>query len=181
MTSTLPERLRPPALTASWSSVAASAALAVGLLVGYFVLAAGIIAGMGLLAVEALTRPGTAAIGGKLGLVTGLVALAVLRAAFLVERRGDDAPDGVLVSRQDEPELWALVDEVSAELGVPAPDDLRLVEDANAFVHQDTRLLGLVGGRRSAAHGHRPAAAARAHRRPAAGGRRPRAGPLRRR
>lgn len=28
------------------------------------------------------------------------------------------------------------------------PDDLRLVEDVNAFVHQDTRLLGLVGGRR---------------------------------
>lgn len=66
----------------------------------------------------------------------------------MVERRGDDAPDGVLVTRQDEPELWALVDEVSIELGVPAPDDLRLVADVNAFVHQDTRLLGLVGGRR---------------------------------
>ncbi len=125
-----------------------SAALAVGMLLGYFVLAVALVAGLGFLAFEAVTRPGTAAIGGKLGLITGLVAVAVLRAAFVVERRGDEAQDGVLVWRQDEPELWALVDEVSAELGVQAPDDLRLVEDVNAFVHQDTRLLGLVGGRR---------------------------------
>ena len=149
--STLPDRVHapaPPPLTVSRSSVAASAALAVAMLVGYFVLAAAIVAGLGLLAFEAVTRPGAAAIGAKLGLVAGVVAVAVLRAAFLVERRGDDAPDGVLVSRQDEPELWALIDEVSAELGVRPPDDLRLVDDANAFVHQDTRLLGLVGGRR---------------------------------
>jgi Zn-dependent protease with chaperone function len=149
--STLPDRLHAPAqpaLTASRSSVAWSAALAVGMLLGYFVLAVALVAGLGFLAFEAVTRPGTAAIGGKLGLITGLVAVAVLRAAFVVERRGDEAQDGVLVSRQDEPELWALVDEVSAELGVQAPDDLRLVEDVNAFVHQDTRLLGLVGGRR---------------------------------
>jgi Zn-dependent protease with chaperone function len=149
--STLPDRRHAPvqpALTASRSSVAWSAALAVGMLVGYFVLAVALVAGLGWLAFEAVTGPGTAAIGGKLGLVTGVVAVAVLRAAFVVERRGQDAQDGVLVSRQDEPELWALIDEVSAELGVPAPDDLRLVEDVNAFVHQDTRLLGLVGGRR---------------------------------
>ena len=149
--STLPDRLHAPAqpvLTASRSGVATSAALAVAMLVGWFVLAAAIVAGLAFLAVEAVTRAGTAALGGKLGLVAGLVAVAVLRAAFVVERRGDDAQDGVLVSRQEEPELWALIDEVSAELGVSAPDDLRLVEDANAFVHQDTRLLGLVGGRR---------------------------------
>jgi Zn-dependent protease with chaperone function len=118
------------------------------MLVGYFVLAVALVVGLGLLALKAVKQAGTAAIGLKLGLIAGVVAVAVLRAAFVVERRGDDAPDGVLVSRQDEPELWALVDEVSAELGVQAPDDLRLVEDANAFVHQDTRLLGLVGGRR---------------------------------
>jgi len=148
--STVPDHLPAPlpALTASRGSVAWSAALAVGMLVGYFVLAVALVAGLGWLAFEALTGPGTAALGGKLGLITGVVAVAVLRAAFVVERRGEDAPDGVLVSRQDEPELWALIDEVSAELGVPAPDDLRLVEDVNAFVHQDTRLLGLVGGRR---------------------------------
>ena len=149
--STLPDHLQPhvqPAFAGSRGSVAGSAALAIAVLVGYFVLAAGLVAGLGLLALEAVTRSGTAAVGVKLGLLTGVVAVAVLRAAFVVERRGDGAPDGVLVSRQDEPELWALVDEVSADLDVPAPDDLRLVEDANAFVHQDTRLLGLVGGRR---------------------------------
>ncbi len=118
--STLPDRLHAPAqpaLTASRSSVAWSAALAVGMLPGYFVLAVALVAGLGFLAFEAVTRPGTAAIGGKLGLITGLVAVAVLRAAFVVERRGDEAQDGVLVSRQDEPELWALVDEVSASSG----------------------------------------------------------------
>jgi nitrate reductase NapE component len=143
---TLPDHLHPPALTAARGSVALSAMLAVGMLVGWFVLAVALVAGLGFLAFQAVTGPGTAAVGAKFGVITAVVAVAVLRAAFVVERRGDDAPSGVLVSRQDEPELWALVEEVSAELGVPAPDDLRLVEDVNAFVHQDTRLLGLVGG-----------------------------------
>ena len=147
--STLQDRpLAPRVLTASRRSVAWSAALAVGMLVGYFVLAVALVTGLGFLAFQAMTGPGTAAVGVKFGVITAVLAVAVLRAAFVVERRGDDGPSGVLVSRQDEPELWALVDEVSAELGVQRPDDLRLVEDVNAFVHQDTRLLGLVGGRR---------------------------------
>jgi Zn-dependent protease with chaperone function len=137
-----------PALTAARGSIAVSAGLAVGMLVGYFALALALVAGLGLLTFHVVTGPGTAAVGAKLGVITGVLAVAVLRAAFLVERRGDDAPDGVPVARHEEPELWALVDEVSAELGVRPPDDLRLVEDVNAFVHQDTRLLGLVGGRR---------------------------------
>ena len=144
---------RPPAplprvMGASRRSVAWSAVLAVGMLVGWFVLAATLVTGLGFLAVQAVTGPGTAAVGAKFAVITAVVAVAVLRAAFVVERRGDDAPSGLLVSRQDEPELWALVDEVSAELGVQPPDDVRLVEDVNAFVHEDTRLLGLLGGRR---------------------------------
>lgn len=152
----------PRVLTASRRSVTLSAVLAVGMLVGYFVLAVALVGGMALLTVEVVTGPGTAAMGAKLGVITGVVAVAIVRALFLVERRGDDAPGGVLVSRQDEPELWALVDEVSAELGVPAPDDLRLVEDVNAFVHQGHPPAR--ARRRAAAHGPRPAAAPHAHR-----------------
>ena len=77
------------------------------------------------------------------------VAVAIGRAVFAVERRGDGIEDDtVLLDRADQPELWALVDEVARDLDVAPPDTLRLVDDVNAFVHQDTRLLGLLGGAR---------------------------------
>ncbi|HWH28667.1 MAG TPA: M48 family metallopeptidase [Mycobacteriales bacterium] len=135
-------------LAAPRSSVAGRAALALALLVGYFVLAAAVVGGLLFLTVQAFATGGSGVVSTKLAVFTGLVALAVGRAVFSVEQRGENVEDGVRVSRTDQPELWGLVDEVSAELGVPAPDDLRVVDDVNAFVHQDTRLLGLVGGDR---------------------------------
>ncbi len=142
-----PSRLRPTA--ASGTSVAWRAGLALALLLGYFVLVVAVVGGLGYLTVQAFASGGSGVVSTKLAILTGVVALAIGRAVFAVEHRGDDEPeDGLLVSRHEQPELWALVDEVSRELGVAAPDDLRLVDDVNAFVHQDTRLLGLVGGAR---------------------------------
>lgn len=136
------------ALQAPRTSVAGRAALCLALLVGYFAACAGVIALLAHLTVQALLLRGGGFLGSKLAILTCVVGLAITRAVLAVERRSGGDEDGVLVSRADEPDLWALVDDVARELDVPAPDDLRLVDDVDAFVHQDTRLLGLVGGRR---------------------------------
>ena len=129
-------------------SVAARAALALALLLGYYVLAAGLVGGLAYLTVQAFAQTGSGLLSAKLAFFTGIVATAIARAVFAVEKRSSSDEDGVPVTRAEQPELWALVDEVSASLGVPAPDEMRLVDDVNAFVHQDTRLLGLIAGDR---------------------------------
>jgi len=44
--------------------------------------------------------------------------------------------------------LWAEVRAIAAEVRTRVPDEVRLVADVNAAVSEDTRLLGLRGGRR---------------------------------
>ena len=147
-TAPAPESPPPTAITPPRGSVAARALLAVAVLVGYFALVAAVVGLLGTVTVLAFTSGVGGYVSVKLALFTGIVALAVLRAVFAVERRGDDAPDGVPLTREEQPELWGLVDEASRQLSVPPPDHLWLVDDVNAYVRQETRLLGLVGGRR---------------------------------
>lgn len=138
----------PPTRTAVTASVTGRAAVALSLLAGYFVLAAVVIGGLAWLTVLAV-QGGAGVLGGKLGILTALVGVAVVRALFVVEKRGDVAvDDGVPAPRGTQPELWRLIDEVSSELGVEPPHDLWLSDDVNAYVRQETRLLGMVGGRR---------------------------------
>ncbi len=61
----------------------------------------------------------------------------------------DAPPDGVRVSEQDAPELWATVRELAAEVRTRAPQEIVLVAEVNAAVHEKTRLLGLIGGKRT--------------------------------
>ena len=140
------------AVPARAPSVAARAALVAVLLVLFYVLAAA--AFLGLVAVAVLSfRNGLGSISGKLALVAGFVGLALARAIFAVEKSSHQDLPGRAVSRAQEPELWRLVDEVAAGLGTRPPDELRLIDDVNAFVTQDARLLGLVPGRRTMAVG----------------------------
>ncbi len=124
------------------------AALSIALLVGYFALAGGIVVLLAFLTVQALTTSGGGFLGSKLAILTFVVGLAFARALSTVERPREDEDPGLPASRAEQPELWALVDEVSQELDLPAPDHIRLVENACAWVRQDTRLLGLVAGSR---------------------------------
>ncbi|KUL30535.1 M48 family metallopeptidase [Actinoplanes awajinensis] len=57
-------------------------------------------------------------------------------------------PAGVAVTRADAPELWALVDGAATAAGVSPPDGLTVVADATVVTGEQTRALGLVGGRR---------------------------------
>ncbi|MGA4543921.1 M48 family metalloprotease [Uniformispora flossi] len=58
-------------------------------------------------------------------------------------------PASLRVTRAEQPELWKLVEEAAEALHTRAPDDVRLLPDANAAAHEDTRFLGLLSGRRT--------------------------------
>jgi Zn-dependent protease with chaperone function len=93
------------------------------------------------------TLPGAAAL--RIGLpvcmaTVGVMAYATWRA--LHTRRPE--PVGIPVTRQDAPDLWALLDAAADAAGTRAPDRLTIVADAVAKLIERTRLLGLAGGRR---------------------------------
>ncbi len=59
------------------------------------------------------------------------------------------APAGVPIARADAARLWALVDAASAAAAVAPPDAVVVIADATVTVGERTRLLGLLGGRRT--------------------------------
>jgi len=74
-------------------------------------------------------------------LVCGLVlAFTILRALWVTF----DRPDGVRLSREDAPELFAVVEEMTRELGAPRFHHIYLNEEFNAAVYQRPR-LGVFG------------------------------------
>ncbi|MFI7541495.1 M48 family metalloprotease [Actinoplanes sp. NPDC049599] len=91
--------------------------------------------------------PGAAAL--RLGLpvciaTVGVMAYATWRA--LHTRRPE--PVGIPVTREDAPQLWALLDGAAAAAGTRVPDRVTIVADAAAKIIERTHLLGLLGGRR---------------------------------
>lgn len=57
-------------------------------------------------------------------------------------------PEGVPVDQMRAPELWAEVRRLADAAGTRPPDEIRIVPEVNAAVSEDSRLLGLIGGRR---------------------------------
>ncbi|MFD9702427.1 M48 family metallopeptidase [Lentzea sp. NPDC059081] len=119
------------------------AVVAVVLLVGVYVLGLAVVAGIVLVAVLLLVN------GRLIGfawtvVIGGALAFTVLSGLFTIAGSADDEEHGERVGEEDEPELWALVRRLAAEVGTPPPDRVFIVPEANAGVSQRTRLLGLV-------------------------------------
>lgn len=128
-------------------SIRIRAAIAVGLLGGYYLLAAAIIGGLGTLTVILwLTNPGTVAAKASLFTVGAIVAVG---GAFIAVLRAKPAPpDGLAVSEADAPQLWAEARDIAARVGTRPPDEIRLVAEVNAAVSEQAGMLGLRPGRR---------------------------------
>ncbi|MDQ1689259.1 MAG: hypothetical protein QOK42_2234 [Frankiaceae bacterium] len=137
-----------PPVTTRAPSVALRAGLVALLLVGFYLLALLVVAGLAGVAVFAFAE-GSAAAGAKFGFITVVVAAALARAIFSLERSQHEDSSGLILTRQGQPEIWGLIDEVARGLGTPPPHQLRMVDDVNASVSQDSRLLGLVPGPRN--------------------------------
>lgn len=126
------------------------AALSVVLLAGFYVLALGMIGVLGGLTFLAVTE-GRVWPTVQLGVLTLVsvagVVLALVRVARAARAAGRGEA-GVLLTRQDAPELWRHLHELARIVRTRMPDEVRLVPEVNAAVSEDTRFLGLVGGRR---------------------------------
>jgi Zn-dependent protease with chaperone function len=118
------------------------ASLAVALLVGFYVLAFGVVAILGFIAITGITEGAVAWV-----LPAGLAIAGILRGVFFLER-GDGKPLGLPVDARSEPKLVALVSEVAAAMQTRPPDEIYLIPDVNAFVYEHGRLLGLIRTRR---------------------------------
>lgn len=122
------------------------ALLAVGLLLGLLLLSTlGLVVLLGGLGWALVTSSpavmpiGLVAIPTTIGIGYGLVAL--------LRHRHAPTP-GVVVGRQDEPELWRLAITLADKIKTRPPSEIRLVADVNAAVSEDSRWLGLVAGER---------------------------------
>ncbi|MFI8350323.1 M48 family metalloprotease [Streptomyces sp. NPDC085596] len=85
----------------------------------------------------------------KIGILTVLLAIPVVRGMFMLRIPMADDPAAVEVGEADEPRLWALVREVADASGTHAPARILLTPDVNASVREDARLLGLRPGPRA--------------------------------
>jgi Zn-dependent protease with chaperone function len=122
------------------------AAVAVVLLAGFYVLVTAVTAATAVFDYYAV-KYGHAG-GFKVAAIATLGVLAMLRGVFVVGRRSADEQPGVAVAPRDEPELWRTVAELAHQVRTRVPDEIRIVPEVNAAVSENTRLLGLIPGRR---------------------------------
>ena len=123
------------------------AALSVLMLLGFYVLALAMVVGLGWLAVLGFQGDhGPAA--AKLAFLTVAVAVAIVVALWRVATARPEPEQGLALTPQQAPQLWHLVRELSAVAQTRMPDEILLIPIVNAAVSEDTKLLGLVGGRR---------------------------------
>ncbi len=117
------------------------AVVAVALLVGVYVLALAVVAGVVVVGWLWLVagRPFMFMWWTGLGLALIFVTISAL---VTFTRSRDREPYGVEVTPRDQPELWALV----RRLAAVTPDEIYLVPDAEVRMTQRTRLMGLVTG-----------------------------------
>ncbi|MHA7133289.1 M48 family metalloprotease [Oerskovia turbata] len=123
------------------------AALSILMLAGFYVLALAMVAGLGAATVWAFSEHASAG-AAKLGYFTIIVAIGLVVALWKVARAKPDPEPGLVLSPADAPELWATVRELAEVAQTRMPDEIRLIADVNAAVSEETRLLGLIGGRR---------------------------------
>lgn len=123
----------------------ARAALAVGLLVGLYVVAVALVLGLAWAVIE-VGRLGAGLAAGKLLIIALPVASAVLYGLF--GRGRPDAAPGVALSEAAQTRLWTVIRESAELASTRCVDEVRLVAEANAAVTDSTTWLGLRPGRR---------------------------------
>lgn len=86
--------------------------------------------------------------------ILGVIMLVVTVVGLVRALRSKPVTGGAPLPRRRAPELWSIVDSLAATVGVPAPEEIRLVPEVNASVAERTRWLGLRRGHRVLLVGH---------------------------
>jgi Zn-dependent protease with chaperone function len=124
------------------------AALSVVMLLGFYVVTLGIIGGLGFVTFLLFATGHGGAGAAKLGFLTLAAGVGVLVALWRVLTAKATPPPGPVVTPDQAPQLWQTLRELAAAAGTRAPDEIRLIPEVNAAVSEDSRMLGLIGGRR---------------------------------
>jgi Zn-dependent protease with chaperone function len=126
-------------------SLVVSALLGLGLLLGFYVLALAVTVAI-LVVNIGLIRLGRLRIDVLFG--SAVTMFGVLK-GMLVLRGPSVVPDpGILVTDETYPSVERLVRDVATDLAVQPPDAIYVVPDVNAWAAEDSRLFGLVRGKR---------------------------------
>lgn len=123
------------------------------LLAGFHLLGVALLAIMGVvdwLLVTRLFAAPAAWLIGVLLMSTAVAATTILRGMYAFLRAGRLRPvtDAIPVTPEEQPELWEQVRAAAAATGELPPDELYLTANVNASVAENSRLLGLLPGRR---------------------------------
>lgn len=132
------------------------AALALGLLIGFYLLVAAIVGANIMLLVLWASAPTPPGQGTSFGLPPAMpqaivfsapMLLAAFYGVFTVSRSNQPIPHSVPVEREQAPQLWESVEQLAREMGTRPPSQIRLIGDANAMVSEQSYLLGMLAGR----------------------------------
>lgn len=123
------------------------AAISVLLLLGFYLLAMGLVVGLGWASVWLWQgRGGLAAV--KVSWLTIALTVVIAVGLWKVARAKPETMPGVPVTASRASELWRVVGELATAAKTRGPDEILLIPAVNAAVSEDARLLGLIGGRR---------------------------------
>jgi Zn-dependent protease with chaperone function len=116
------------------------------MLIGFFVFAFALLIGSLVLGFWAVSHSHAAI---KLIIIAvlgfgGAIVVGAKRALFYTP----DEPNGVRLDEAQAPQLWAEVRALAQAAGTRPPDDIRILAEVNAAVSEDSKLLGLIPGRR---------------------------------
>ncbi|MET9609263.1 M48 family metallopeptidase [Streptomyces sp. NPDC006512] len=117
------------------------------LLAGFYLLGVVLLAVLGLLA----WANGTwlhGAVAGKILIVCVVLAIPIVRGMFMLRTPKSEPLPGIPVTEAQEPALWQAVRDIAAQVGTRAPDEILLIDEVNAAVAEDARMLGLLPGTR---------------------------------
>lgn len=87
-------------------------------------------------------------VAAKVLIVSAVLAVPIVRGMFMLRTPKGDPLRGVPVTEQQEPLLWRTVRDIADQVGTRAPDEILLIDEVNAAVSEDARLLGLLSGTR---------------------------------
>ena len=124
------------------------AVLAVGLLLGIYVLALGIVGAVVWPAVFAIRHQFPGAVTGQFIGLAFVTAVGLLVGVLQRSSRTAEDP-GTPLSAEAHPRLWLELRALADAVGTRAPDEIWLVAEVNAAVSERSRMLGLVRGTRT--------------------------------
>ncbi|MEV7612421.1 M48 family metalloprotease [Streptomyces sp. NPDC089799] len=119
------------------------------LLAGFYLLGLVLIAVLAGLDWALITRTDAGPLAAKIVIVSVVLAVPILRGMTMLRTPAPEPAPGVRVTDAQEPRLWAAVRDIADGVGTRAPDEIVLVDEVNAAVREEARMLGLRGGKRT--------------------------------